>query len=195
MNFLAHFQLASPEEELVIGALEGDYLKGPLRGELPAGIERGVKLHRAIDAFTDQHPLMAQLRRQFPIEVRRYSGILIDLSFDHFLSNHWQRFSSIPLATFNTGVYRSLEVHKHHLGPGAKRMQSRMQQYDLLGMYGQWHTIGATAARIGERFSRHNPFLEAEQHLEPMRASLEQAFLDFYPELVEFCRHKKLQLN
>ncbi|MEH6585100.1 MAG: ACP phosphodiesterase [Halioglobus sp.] len=195
MNFLAHFQLAAPDEELVIGALEGDYLKGPLRGNLPAGIERGVKLHRAIDAFTDQHPLMAQLRRQFPMEVRRYCGILIDLSFDHFLSNHWQLFSSIPLQTFNTSVYRSLEAHKHHLGPGAQRMQSRMQQYDLLGMYGQWHTIGATAARIGERFSRHNPFLETEQHLEPMRASLEQAFLDFYPELVEFCGHKKLQLN
>lgn len=195
MNFLAHFQLASPDEALVIGALEGDYLKGPLRGELPAGIERGVKLHRAIDAFTDQHPLMAQLRRQFPIEVRRYSGILIDLSFDHFLSNHWQRFSSVSLETFNASVYRSLEANKHHLGPGAQRMQSRMQQYDLLGMYGQWHTIGATAARIGERFSRHNPFLETQQHLEPMRARLEQAFLDFYPELVDFCRHKKLQLN
>ena len=43
MNFLAHFQLAWPDEGLVLGALEGDYYKGPLGSELPGDLARGVR--------------------------------------------------------------------------------------------------------------------------------------------------------
>ncbi|NCF19921.1 MAG: ACP phosphodiesterase, partial [Haliea sp.] len=100
MNFLAHFHLAWPDAGLVAGGLEGDYYKGPLRGDLPAAIERGVRLHRAIDAYTDRHPVLEQLRRQFPERLRRYAGILIDISFDHYLSRHWSSFSDIPLGEF-----------------------------------------------------------------------------------------------
>lgn len=195
MNFLAHFHLAWPEEGLVVGALEGDYLKGPLRGQLPAGIESGVKLHRAIDAYTDQHSLMAELRQAFTRDLRRYAGILIDLSFDHYLSVHWESFSRVTLDDFKTTVYQSLNTHHMHLSPPAQRMRSRMQEHDLLGLYGQWDTIPASAARIGQRFRRGNPFLETEQHLEPVRERLEQAFLDFYPELIVFCETQKRLLN
>ena len=62
MNFLAHFHLAWPDEGLVVGGLEGDYVKGQLRGALPAQLEKGIKLHRAVDDFTDAHPLILQLR-------------------------------------------------------------------------------------------------------------------------------------
>lgn len=187
MNYLAHFQLAWPEEELVVGALEGDYLKGPLRGHLPAGIEQGVRLHRAIDAYTDQHPLMAELRREFQPELRRYAGILIDLCFDYYLSIHWSRYSNERQSAFNYSVYASLDRHQEYLSPPALRMSARMREHDLLGLYGDWDTIPATAARIGGRFRRGNPFLHTEQHLAPVRPRLERAFLDFYPELIAFC--------
>ena len=74
MNFLAHFQLAWPDEGLVLGALEGDYYKGPLGSELPNGLARGVRLHRAIDAYTDNHAAVAELRRGFPSGLLRYAG-------------------------------------------------------------------------------------------------------------------------
>lgn len=195
MNYLAHFQLAWPEEGLVVGALEGDYLKGPLDGALPAPIEQGVRLHRAIDAFTDQHPLMAALRREFPAPLRRYAGILIDLSFDHFLSRHWADYSDQPHGDFNDRVYASLHRNQHHLSPPARRMYSRMREYDLLDRYRHWETIPATAARIGERFRRGNPFLQAADQLEPVRPRLERGFHEFYPQVVEFCFSYKRELN
>jgi len=195
LNYLAHFQLAWPEEGLLVGALEGDYLKGPLGGELPGPIEQGVKLHRAIDAYTDQHPLMAELRREFPPRLRRYAGILIDLSFDHYLSRHWADYSSQHQTDFKRTVYASLERNRHFLSPPAQRMSWRMREHDLLGMYGEWETIPATAARIGERFRRGNPFLQAGDQLEPVRQRLEVSFFEFYPELVEFCFRFKEKLN
>tara|TARA_R110002072_G_scaffold84070_1_gene190624 strand:- start:10471 stop:11055 length:585 start_codon:yes stop_codon:yes gene_type:complete len=188
MNFLAHFHLAWPDEGLVAGGLEGDYTKGLLRGELPEQLERGVKLHRAIDAYTDAHPLILQLRRELPQGLRRYAGILIDLSFDHYLSLHWSRFSSIALADFSAEVYRILAAHERALSDDARNMASRLIEYDVLNLYQDWETVPATAARIGQRFKRHNPFLELDSELAPARQALEQTFLNFYPRLESFCR-------
>ena len=194
MNFLAHFHLASPDAGLIVGGLEGDYFKGPLRGELPLDLERGIKLHRAIDAYTDGHCLVQQLRREFPPNLRRYAGILIDLSFDHYLSLHWSRFCDIPLAAFNTATYRTLVEHEASLSHSARMMLARLQEYDILNLYLTWETVPATAARIGERFKRHNPFLDINRELSPLKGALEHAFLNFYPQLQFYAKAQAKRL-
>jgi len=186
LNFLAHFHLAWPDEGLVAGGLEGDYYKGPLGSDLPDSIAQGVRLHRAIDAYTDSHPLVAQLRREFPPNLRRYAGILIDLSFDHYLSKHWDDYSEIPLPEFNTGIYRTLASHEQSLSDGSRRMLARMLEHNILGLYGDWETVPASAARIGQRFRRGNPLADVGADLAPVRDLLEQAFLGFYPQLQAF---------
>jgi acyl carrier protein phosphodiesterase len=193
VNFLAHFHLAWPDEGLIAGALEGDYFKGPLRGQLPANLERGVILHRAIDAHTDSHPLVQQLRADLPAGLRRYAGILIDLCFDHYLSVHWESFSSVPLDKFTRRIYRILISHEGDLSEGARRMLARFVEYDILTRYHQWETVVATAVRVGDRFSRRNPFLSLEQELAPTRPCMEQAFLNFYPQLQSFCNERTAQ--
>ena len=195
MNFLAHFHLAWPDDELIAGGLEGDYFKGPLAGQLPRGIERGVQLHRAIDGFTDRHRVVEALRREFPDDLRRYAGILIDLSFDHFLSLHWETFGEQELANFNAGVYRSLKLQSQHLSPSALHMYNRLVEHDLLGLYQQWDTIPASAERIGERFRRHNPFRGVAGQLQTKKDRLEEAFLDFYPDLQDFAQRQRIALN
>ena len=135
MNFLAHFQLAWPDEGLVLGALEGDYYKGPLGSELPEGLARGVRLHRAIDAYTDQHPTVAALRRNFPKGLRRYAGILIDLSFDHYLTQHWHTFNTRELTEFNREVMRTLNGGSDALSSGSQRMLARLDEFDILNCY------------------------------------------------------------
>ncbi len=188
MNFLAHFHLAGPDEGLLIGALEGDYRKGPLRGELPYHVEQGVKLHRAIDAFTDSHPLTEQLRRQFPNNLRRFAGIVIDISFDHYLTRHWHRFGSQSLEEFSQGVYVTLADNKKVFSDRANRMVQRLIDYDILCAYDDWDAVAATASRVGERFKHGNPLREIQPSIEPLRTNLESAFLEFYPDLQEFCQ-------
>jgi acyl carrier protein phosphodiesterase len=195
VNFLAHFHLAWPDEGLIAGGLEGDYFKGVLRGQLPAHVERGIKLHRAIDAYTDGHPLILQLRRELPPRLRRYAGILIDLCFDHYLSLHWTRFSSVSLPDFSATVYRILDAQESALSDDARRMTARLIEYDVLNLYQEWDTVTATAARIGQRFRRDNPFLDLECELSPSKDTLERTFLDFYPQLEAFCRKTIVQLR
>jgi acyl carrier protein phosphodiesterase len=195
VNFLAHFHLAWPDEGLIAGGLEGDYFKGVLRGQLPAHVERGVKLHRAIDAYTDAHPLILQLRREFPPRLRRYAGILIDLCFDHYLSLHWTRFSCVSLPDFSANVYRILGAQESTLSDDARRMTARLIEHDVLNLYLEWSTVTATAARIGQRFRRDNPFLDVDRELSPAKDTLERTFLDFYPQLEAFCGKAIVQLR
>jgi acyl carrier protein phosphodiesterase len=186
VNFLAHFHLAWPDEGLLAGGLEGDFRKGPLRGDLPGELERGIKLHRAIDAYTDSHPAIRQLRRDLPPALRRYAGILIDLSFDHYLSHHWSDFSDMTLGEFNSQVYQVLNTSQDVLSAEARRMLARLVEYDILNLYTDWETVPAAAARIGQRFKRHNPFLDINRELTGARDTMEQAFLNFYPQLQSF---------
>lgn len=186
MNFLAHFHLAWPDDNVVAGALEGDYYKGSVRTQanLPLGV--GIELHRAIDAFTDSHPEVVQLRRKFPPHLRRYAGILIDLSFDHYLSTHWARFDDVPLPQFNQKVLATLISKEHELGTSAQTMLARMVEHDILNLYVDWKTVPAAARNIGRRFKRGNPFEDVGPELEPLRSDLETAFLNFYPQLESY---------
>jgi acyl carrier protein phosphodiesterase len=195
MNFLAHFHLAWPDGDLVAGGLEGDYYKGLLKGDLHPAIERGVKLHRAIDAHTDSHPLIVELRDHFPGEIRRYAGILIDISFDHYLTLHWSAYSQLTLPEFTSKVYRALSAREVDLSPGSRAMLARMLEHDILNRYHHWNAVIATAARIGERFRRGNPLLDVERQLAPVRENLERTFLEFYPQLLIFSQKEQQRLN
>ena len=188
MNFLAHFHLAWPDEYLVVGGLEGDYFKGPLPGSLAPELQAGVRLHRAIDAYTDNHPELVRLRKAFPPELRRYAGILIDLCFDHCLARNWAIYSALPLPDFATRVYTHLQAHERFMSPQAQRMAGWLIEYEILQAYSHWDTVAGSAERIGRRLRRDNPMDRAGSLLEPMLGELQRSFEVFYPQLQQFSR-------
>lgn len=179
MNYLAHFHLSDGNEGLIIGALLGDHVKGPLQGKYPADWEQGIRLHRSIDAFTDQHPNIRQAQSLFAPEYRRYSGIMLDVVFDHFLNQHWEKFHPRPLSEFSQQVYRQLNVEGM---PDSARLQaSNLARYDVLVSYQHWQTIEAVLERIGQRLRRSNPLAQSAEQLQVHYSQLEQFFMDFYP--------------
>jgi len=188
MNFLAHFHLAWPEAGLVAGGLEGDFHKGVLPGTLPTQLQAGVSLHRAIDAYTDNHPVVASLREQFPPGLRRYAGILIDLCFDHCLARQWDVYCEVSRPAFAQEVYQILRNHSELMSDKAALMATRLQQYDVLNRYQEWDTIVGTAQRIGQRLTRANPLAETDRLMRPLLPELERGFAVFYPDLLRFSR-------
>ena len=86
MNFLAHSYLSFSEEQLV-GNMIADFVKNRDVARLPESIQKGIKLHRAIDTFTDAHPLIHEAKAPFRPLVRLYSGAFVDVAFDYFLAN------------------------------------------------------------------------------------------------------------
>lgn len=99
MNYLAHIYLSGDHPEVMIGGLLGDFVKGPLRGQLPRAIEEGIELHRKIDVFTDSLPEVKQAVVRIEPPYRRFGGILIDICYDHFLAANWSEFHPNPWET------------------------------------------------------------------------------------------------
>ena len=185
MNHLAHFHLAGECEHLVVGALLGDYVKGPLTGALPPALERGVKLHRRVDAFTDSHAALRALRVHFGPGERRLAGVVTDLFFDYLLTRHWQLFHAAALDAFSARVYAILERHARALPPPAARQARRIVEHDLLCRYGEAAVLEGTLERLGEVLRQPQAMRAATAVAWSRIGEFEESFLAFYPQLVE----------
>jgi acyl carrier protein phosphodiesterase len=108
MNFLAHLYLSGESEDIMTGNFIGDYVKGTRYGQYQGDIRRGILLHRAIDDFTDRNLHFRESRKLFTEDYRRYSGIVADVVFDHFLAKHWTVYSKVRLRDFTRRAHAVL---------------------------------------------------------------------------------------
>ncbi|MGK0498505.1 MAG: acyl carrier protein phosphodiesterase [Oceanicoccus sp.] len=194
MNYLAHFHLSHGDDQLLVGALLGDFVKGPLTGKRSRGLEQGILLHRKIDAYTDSHQQLAQLQQRFAPEFRRYAGIMTDVVFDHFLNRHWQRFHHQPLVHFSQQIYRLISDNQH-ISAAAKLQADNLVRYDVFGHYGHWETVAGALQHISQRLKRENPLAIAAAEMEQHYDELEQGFLVFYPQLQQHAEAVRAQFQ
>jgi len=187
VNYLAHFHLSHGHDDLLLGALLGDFVKGPLTGQRSRSLEQGIMLHRKIDAFTDSHPLVKQAHQAFSPNYRRYAGIMTDVVFDHFLNQHWDDFHDQPLQQFSDQVYQLLAGNDRLTEP-ALQMAGILEKYRLFEAYQHWQTVESALQRIGQRIKGDNPLDSASDELRRHYGEMEATFLDFYPVLQQHAK-------
>ena len=134
MNFLAHSYLSFSEEQLV-GNMIADFVKNIDVARLPESIQKGIKLHRAIDTFTDAHPLIHEAKAPFRPLVRLYSGAFVDVAFDYFLANDTTENSQREWQEHSQRVYAVLRRYEEFLPEVFKKVLDKMQQDDWLYNY------------------------------------------------------------
>lgn len=189
MNHLAHLALAGGDAPLVVGSFLGDFVKGRLQGQYPPAIERGLRLHRAIDSFTDQHPEVRAAARLLPPVYRRYAGIITDIAFDHYLARDWQDYHPQPLPDFAREALATLLDHRHLMPPAAAALATHMHQRQSLASYASPNFPPRALAAIAARLSRPSSLASAPQALAAASAPLHAAFRRFYPQLIAYARH------
>lgn len=62
MNYLAHCFLSPATPASLVGNLLGYFCKGVDEGRLSVEVKAGLINHRAVDKFTDNHPLVRQAK-------------------------------------------------------------------------------------------------------------------------------------
>jgi len=134
MNFLAHSYLSFSEEQLV-GNMIADFVKNRDVARLPESIQKGIKLHRAIDTFTDAPPLIHEAKAPFRPLVRLYSGAFVDVAFDYFLANDTAENSQREWQEHSRKVYAVLRRYEEFLPEVFKKVLDKMQQDDWLYNY------------------------------------------------------------
>ena len=116
MNYLAHLYLSGKNEDIMVGNFIADAVKGRNLDKYPLGIQKGIRLHRQIDHFTDHHPVVIDINKKFAPAYGKYAGIVTDMVFDHFLANNWSQYNKQPLSAFVDHVNQIL-LGSFHLMP------------------------------------------------------------------------------
>jgi acyl carrier protein phosphodiesterase len=186
VNFLAHLYLADGSNEGLLGALMGDFVKGPLRDTFPPGIQRGIALHRKIDVFTDAHPVVLRSKGRVSPERRRFAGIMVDVFYDHFLARNWADYSDAPLGDFSRRVYRLLEANADLLPERLRMIAPAMARTDWLGSYVHVESIRTALDRMARRFRRETTLPGSADELVRDYADFELDFRAFLPEVRRF---------
>lgn len=100
MNFLAHIYLSGDNEEIRFGNFIGDWIKGKKYENYPEHIKQGILLHRHIDHYTDNHPVVHQSIVRLRPAYGKHAGIAVDILYDHFLAVNWEHYSDISLEDY-----------------------------------------------------------------------------------------------
>ena len=193
MNWLAHVFLSKPHIEHQLGNLLADPLKGKAWEGASPFVHEGIEVHKLIDTFTDTHPIVSQSKARL-VQRGHLKGVVIDILHDHFLSLHWDRYSSIPLESFLHTFRTEAPLVIPTYPPQAKRVIERVIQNRQLGSYIKMEGVHAAFGRIDKRLSeralkkdtatRYIPFIEREKEY------LEEDFLTFFPQLMDAVHQK-----
>ncbi|HYM95375.1 MAG TPA: ACP phosphodiesterase [Chitinophagaceae bacterium] len=135
MNYLAHAYLSFHHPEITVGNLISDFVKGKKKFDYPINIQKGITLHRDIDAFTDVHAATKEAKKVFQPHYRLYSGAFVDVVYDHFLACDTKEFSGDLLLKFSNEVYSILEKYLHEFPDGFANMFPYMKRYNWLLNY------------------------------------------------------------
>ena len=184
MNFLAHLYLAQGDEDLMLGAFLGDFVRGQRAfWSYRKGIRDGISLHRRIDKFTDQSQQVKSLRRKFPPEFRRYSGIVIDLAFDHELARNWSKYSSCDLREFDLEVRDVLSRHASQTPEKLKRFMAYADRRGLFANYRHENEMLFSLSGLGRRLKRANPLHRVGEIWPDLNQDIHDSFVSFFPEI------------
>ncbi|MBX2980652.1 MAG: DUF479 domain-containing protein [Flavobacteriales bacterium] len=188
MNFLGHLYLSGSDPLVTVGNFMADAVKGSDLSRFPAGVQAGIRLHRAIDSYTDEHPLFRTGRARVRTHAGRYAGVVMDLFYDHLLASHWQHWHPEPLPQFAQRMYSLLHSHAHLLPERMAFVLKHMHQGDWLSSYAEMSGLRGALQGMARRAPQGGSMAGAEvvlvQHLEAYRAE----FTDFLPQIGQHLR-------
>jgi acyl carrier protein phosphodiesterase len=183
LNHLAHALLATPDDDMILGSLIADFLRGAVDPAMARGVRVGIALHRSVDVYTDAHPEVAAARARFEPPYRRYAGILLDMWFDHLLARDWARYGDGSLHAFSQHVQALLVQREAEVPQRMHSFVRYLHAHDLPERYREREAMADALHGLSMRLSRANPLGDSLPLLEALAAPLEAHFAAFFPDL------------
>jgi len=191
MNWLAHVLLSSQQIDFQLG----NYLADPLKCQVWSGATRelieGVNTHKSIDSFTDSHNIVSLSKSRL-----RKKGLLkpviIDLTYDYLLTQHWDSFCTISRREFLSDFNNKAEQRASQFPKKPQTLVINLVQNDRLNRYNTLEELLEGFRRIDTRLS---PRLLAKEtasgYYEDVVkniGAIEEDFLIFFPKLIHHIR-------
>ncbi|MFS4418633.1 ACP phosphodiesterase [Maribacter sp. 2307ULW6-5] len=195
MNFLAHIYLSFGDGPTSVGNFIADNIRGRKYLHLPPDLQKGILLHRAIDTFTDGHPVPKRSSKRLHANYGHYSRVIVDLYYDHFLAKNWTSYSAEPLESFVANFYALLEEHHALLPERVQYMLPIMKAENWLYNYGNLNGMAQVLRGMNRRTGGRSKMDLAIRDLREHYTDFETDFTDFFQELVIFSQQKYFDLK
>lgn len=192
MNFLAHAYLSGEDELIKIGNFIADAVKGNSYTRFPEGVQKGIMLHRFIDDYTDNHEVFRSSKKRLQSKYDKFSGVIVDIYYDHFLAKNWDQYSDVPLKDFVSEAYGILIDHFLLLPARSKRILPFMVSQNWLVGYANFKELDRVFKGMSNRVKRLNSGMEdAVTDLQKQYDLFYEDFSLFFPQLIEASKEKK----
>lgn len=190
MNFLAHLHIAEHCESSALGNLLGDFVKGNPDNQFSSEIAQGIKLHRFVDSYTDSHELVREARLMFQGKQRRFSGIALDMFWDHCLAANWHHYHKMALSKFceqqQTIIHN--ESPKPLLPERFTQVTGAMWQGRWMESYQDLDNIEYALQRMSTRTPRMGELANCFSTLDSHYDELVKVFNTMYPDVLNAAR-------
>lgn len=195
MNFLAHARLSFNHPQILVGNMISDFVKGKKQFDYPVQIQKGIKLHRAIDEFTDAHAATKEMKLFFKPYYQLYAGAFCDVAYDYFLANDTTEFiNDNALAQFATDTYKILDANLYVLPEVFKITLPYMKENNWLYNYKSKPGIEKSFAGLVRRAKYLSESNRALDVLNTNYKSMESLYNQFYPDVKDFALKQLGQL-
>ncbi len=194
MNFLAHIHLSGENEFIKIGNFMADGVRGKQYDNFPSEIQKGILLHRAIDTFTDAHPLFRQSTKKLHSRYHHYAGVIVDMYYDHFLAKNWSDYHNESLALYSEKFYQSLLDNHSILTSKTQHLLPYMVEYNWLVNYQSVPGLERILSQMDRRTKNQSLMRFATEELVAHYDEFEAEFSLFYKEVQLFLKNKLNEL-
>jgi len=195
MNYLAHIYLSGDNDLVTIGNFIADGIKGKDYKTYSRDIQIGILLHRHIDTYTDAHKTVRLSTKRLHANYGHYSGVIVDILYDHFLAKNWSRYSNVPLDEYTNIFYSSLENHYQILPLRIQKILPYMLKDNWLLSYASINGISKVLDGMNRRTKNRSGMDKAVKELELFYKEFELEFTSFFDELITFSNEKLIELN
>jgi acyl carrier protein phosphodiesterase len=186
MNFLAHGYLSRHSDALIVGNFVADFVKGKPGDHYGEEIIKGIIMHRKIDEFTDSHRVFLRSKNRIRDKYRHYTGVIIDLFYDHFLASDWKTYCDESLPSFCQKVYKVIYDHFQLLPEDARKMIPWMTKYNWLLNYSTIDGIDRSLKGLSKRTPFESGMENASLDLRDQYDEFSMDFKEFFPEMIRF---------
>lgn len=186
MNFLAHIYLSGENDLLKIGNFMADSIRGHHYMDYQEDIRKGIILHRHIDTFTDSHPIYRKSKHRLHEKYGHYSGVIMDIVYDHYLAKNWKQYSNVPLEIYAAQFYQLLQDQHGLLTEKIQKMIPYMIARNWLVSYASLEGLAMILFQMDYKTKHRVNMQEAIVEVELYYSEFEEEFTLFFDELRSF---------
>ena len=195
MNFLAHIYLSGEDDFVKIGNFMADSIRGSQYLDYPNSLQKGILLHRHIDSFTDAHPIYRKSKHRLHEKYGHYSGVIMDIAYDHFLAKNWSKYSYEKLEDYAADFYQLMQDNYEILTERTKGMLPYMIGRNWLVSYATIAGLEMILFQMDYKTKHRVRMQEAIVEIQDFYTEFESEFFQFFEELMNSCQQKLKELN